>query len=638
MSVSGCGALGDPVNTANETEVVGNSNTVVDEFDELFLTDIRQTEDFVSSYDSVKQNSIVKNVSARDHSPSKEDVSEKREDTSLSSSDKCISPIHWDRSGEPDPIQDAVHVDAPENEFSKEADEQSQSESVKPESSKEAECIGNSFETMDPDILTDFDQLFINTKYFLIKSNNFDNVEIAKRKNAWATPIGNEGRLNRAYFDSNNVILVFSVRESGKFQGFARLASSSDPRLHIDWILPPRMSPDMLSSPFKLDWITKQELPFNNVAHLTNAWNEGKPVKIGRDGQEIEPVCGQALCRHFTLDSVESIPAIVRKIEPKKLKSNDSTRRRNAFDRLGTSQPHSSSSRRSRELGFNNPSSVGLLGAATTSSSSNVPLLMHHVNPTSAAMATVAAMAAIKSNQSRGALLPGADLSRLINPNSTLVPHLLSQAASTNPISLSAFYNNHGSALNRNLRQNKIPTRKRHGRSRSKSFTSRSSSGGRRSNDSDCHHRSRRERHRDYRQSAEPYRYRTRSGGLDDGDDSLMMTAIYYVFFPDIGLLLLFLLLRFNVAQRKEQVHTFKSVLDIVNISNSMKNHRSCRQYATCKTLVASICTFTIVLDCFPLSLTFFFQVMDVMFYSKYCSTNAYVTMLVTCDVLIRAH
>ena len=32
-----------------------------------------------------------------------------------------------------------------------------------------------------------------------------------------------------------------------------------------------------------------QDLPFQKVQHLYNPWNDGKPIKIGRDGQEIEP-------------------------------------------------------------------------------------------------------------------------------------------------------------------------------------------------------------------------------------------------------------------------------------------------------------------------------------------------------------
>ena len=40
---------------------------------------------------------------------------------------------------------------------------------------------------------------------------------------------------------------------------------------------------------FKIDWICRKDLSFSKVIHLNNPWNDNKPVKIGRDGQEIEP-------------------------------------------------------------------------------------------------------------------------------------------------------------------------------------------------------------------------------------------------------------------------------------------------------------------------------------------------------------
>ncbi len=44
-----------------------------------------------------------------------------------------------------------------------------------------------------------------------------------------------------------------------------------------------------LGGVFKIDWVCRKDLPFQGVSHLSNPWNDGKPVKIGRDGQEIEP-------------------------------------------------------------------------------------------------------------------------------------------------------------------------------------------------------------------------------------------------------------------------------------------------------------------------------------------------------------
>lgn len=50
-----------------------------------------------------------------------------------------------------------------------------------------------------------------------------------------------------------------------------------------------------LGGVFDIDWICKKELSFTCTTHLHNGWNDGKPVKIGRDGQEIEPKVAEEL-------------------------------------------------------------------------------------------------------------------------------------------------------------------------------------------------------------------------------------------------------------------------------------------------------------------------------------------------------
>ncbi|ELT88031.1 hypothetical protein CAPTEDRAFT_225537 [Capitella teleta] len=152
--------------------------------------------------------------------------------------------------------------------------------------------------------------VFRHARFFLIKSNNHENVALAKAKGVWSTPPQNESKLNQAFRQCSNVILVFSVKESGKYQGdffiscFARLASESD-KTHppIRWVLPPGLGQRAFNGVFKLDWINRKDLSFSNTMHLHNPWNENKPVKIGRDGQEVEPQCGEALCRLFPPDT-----------------------------------------------------------------------------------------------------------------------------------------------------------------------------------------------------------------------------------------------------------------------------------------------------------------------------------------------
>ncbi|KAF3848392.1 hypothetical protein F7725_014889 [Dissostichus mawsoni] len=115
-------------------------------------------------------------------------------------------------------------------------------------------------------------------RFFLIKSNNHENVSLAKAKGVWSTLPVNEKKLNAAFRSARSVVLVFSVRESGKFQGFARLSSESH---HggspIHWVLPAGMNAKMLGGVFKIDWLCRRELPFTKTAHLSNPWNEQKP-------------------------------------------------------------------------------------------------------------------------------------------------------------------------------------------------------------------------------------------------------------------------------------------------------------------------------------------------------------------------
>ena len=142
------------------------------------------------------------------------------------------------------------------------------------------------------------DKLFVDAKYFIMKSNNHENIRIAKEKYAWSTPLPNEKKLSQSYRQHKNIILLFSVRESGRFQGFARLASDvkrSGPS--IQWHLPHGINANSLGGIFRLQWVCKDDLEFSKCQDVSNPWNDHKPVKISRDGQELPPAIGEKLCR-----------------------------------------------------------------------------------------------------------------------------------------------------------------------------------------------------------------------------------------------------------------------------------------------------------------------------------------------------
>lgn len=140
--------------------------------------------------------------------------------------------------------------------------------------------------------------------YFQIKSINHENVEISKSMGLWSTPIQNEIKLNAAFRDHRNVILVFSVQQSGAFQGFARMVSESQPNdRRMPWVLPERFNVKSLGGLFQVEWLCTKELSFNDTRDLCNPYNNSKPIKIARDGQQVEPSVGKKLCNLFPQDS-----------------------------------------------------------------------------------------------------------------------------------------------------------------------------------------------------------------------------------------------------------------------------------------------------------------------------------------------
>ena len=56
-------------------------------------------------------------------------------------------------------------------------------------------------------------------KYFIMKSNNSTNIDRSLASGVWSTQHHNEAKLNNAFLDGFEVRLVFSINQSGHFQG-----------------------------------------------------------------------------------------------------------------------------------------------------------------------------------------------------------------------------------------------------------------------------------------------------------------------------------------------------------------------------------------------------------------------------------
>jgi hypothetical protein len=139
-------------------------------------------------------------------------------------------------------------------------------------------------------------------RYFLIKSWNYENIEIAQRECTWCTQTKNEQLFVDAFKNSSHVILIFSANNSHAFQGYARMQclpgepGVADPswRKYLHW---------PTTKPFKIRWITKGDSSYRVAGNLRNPLNDDSMVFVGRDGQEIPDRVGLELCEALDQDA-----------------------------------------------------------------------------------------------------------------------------------------------------------------------------------------------------------------------------------------------------------------------------------------------------------------------------------------------
>ncbi|KUJ21879.1 YTH-domain-containing protein [Mollisia scopiformis] len=130
------------------------------------------------------------------------------------------------------------------------------------------------------------------TRYFIVKSFNEENVLKCIEDSVWTTQLQNGPVFEEAFETCKNVILVFSINKSRAFQGYARMESLPGSVEIPHW---QRAITWESAGAFRVRWLVICATRFHRVGHLKNAFNENQAVLIGKDGQEIEEHCGASL-------------------------------------------------------------------------------------------------------------------------------------------------------------------------------------------------------------------------------------------------------------------------------------------------------------------------------------------------------
>ncbi|EPE08123.1 YTH domain-containing protein [Ophiostoma piceae UAMH 11346] len=138
------------------------------------------------------------------------------------------------------------------------------------------------------------------TKFYLIKPVSDKLVDDAMEDNLWSTSQSNGDILRNRFRSHRNVILFFSVNKSRSFQGYARMTSEPSPSIpRPKWMARGKV---ITSPPFKIEWLNTYTMS-NHYAHsIKNSLNDGLPVTVGLDGQEIEDAGGRALIQSMEIN------------------------------------------------------------------------------------------------------------------------------------------------------------------------------------------------------------------------------------------------------------------------------------------------------------------------------------------------
>ncbi|CDR96950.1 hypothetical protein, conserved [Babesia bigemina] len=135
--------------------------------------------------------------------------------------------------------------------------------------------------------------------YYVVKSFSDRNVRAALEHNVWATTPKNEGTFDEAFKKCENVVLFFSINGSSRFIGYALMRSRPGNCSVQNNVFCLPNGRQFNGKQFDLLWIRVVELPFSDCVHLKNSFDDGRPVKVARDGQRIDQSTGKELCILF---------------------------------------------------------------------------------------------------------------------------------------------------------------------------------------------------------------------------------------------------------------------------------------------------------------------------------------------------
>ena len=114
-------------------------------------------------------------------------------------------------------------------------------------------------------------------------------MQLSVKEGVWSTTFGPTKKLSFARQQASHVYLIFSVNESGCFQGFAELKSQPSASIKPSLFKATRSSPIQYCENFNVDWrVSGIQFHFKKLNGFPpNPLNENKTIMQSKNGQEL---------------------------------------------------------------------------------------------------------------------------------------------------------------------------------------------------------------------------------------------------------------------------------------------------------------------------------------------------------------
>ncbi|GAW83022.1 YTH domain-containing protein [Plasmodium gonderi] len=135
-------------------------------------------------------------------------------------------------------------------------------------------------------------------KVFVIKCNQISHLYLSILYGVWATGKNNTRKFVNLFKENYTIIFLFSVNESGGFQGYAKMITMPIKNLYENLWGP---ITKRLGGNFRIQWIKIAKIDFDIFKNMVNPYNDNLPLKKSRDGTELPLNLASIICNKIHL-------------------------------------------------------------------------------------------------------------------------------------------------------------------------------------------------------------------------------------------------------------------------------------------------------------------------------------------------